>query len=52
MIVTTTRHGRTRKDTRYLLAHLGRKDGQQTRVVQVAAPVETAAEALALQLRF
>lgn len=46
MILTTTRHGRTRRDTRYLLAHLGRQDGQRSRVVHVGAPVATAPEAL------
>lgn len=47
MIVTTTRHGRTRRDTRFLLAHLARQDGQKSSVVDVAAPVRTAGEALA-----
>lgn len=46
MIVTTTRHGRTRRDSRCLLAHLSREDGQRSRVVHVAAPVATAPEAL------
>lgn len=46
MILTTTRHGRTRRDTRYLLAHLSRQVGQRSRVVYVAAPVATAPEAL------
>lgn len=39
MIVTTTRHGRTRRDARYLLAHLSRQDVQRSRVVHVGAPV-------------
>lgn len=39
MIVTTTRHGRTRRDARYLLAHLSRRDVQRSRVVHVGAPV-------------
>ncbi|TPK65522.1 hypothetical protein FJ546_10035 [Mesorhizobium sp. B2-4-19] len=46
MIITTTRHGRTSKDVRYLLAHLSKQDGQRSRVVSVAAPVDTASEAL------
>lgn len=46
MIVTTTRHGRTRRDTRYLLAHLSRQTDQRARVVSIAAPVATASEAL------
>lgn len=46
MILTTTRHGRTRRDTRYLLAHLSRQTGQRARVVSLAAPVATASEAL------
>lgn len=46
MIVTTTRHGRTQRDTRYLLAHLSKEQGQRSRVVRLAAPVETAAAAL------
>lgn len=47
MILTTTRHGRTGRDTRYLLAHLAKQDGQHSRVVTVAAPVAMATEALA-----
>lgn len=47
MIVTTTRHGRTRRDTRSLLAHLSSQRGQVSRVVHVAAPVAGAADALA-----
>lgn len=46
MILTTVRHGRNRRDTRYLLAHLSRQDGQRSRVVHVAAPVASAPEAL------
>lgn len=46
MIITTTRHGRTRRDTRYLLAHLGRQVDQHARVVRVGAPVATTPEAL------
>lgn len=46
MIVTTKRHGRTRRDTRSLLAHLSRQDGQRSRAIHVAAPVTTAPEAL------
>lgn len=47
MIVTTVRHGRTARDTRYLLAHLSKEQGQRSRVVHVAAPTATAPEALA-----
>lgn len=39
MIVTTIRHGRTRRDTLNLLAHLSRQEGQQSRVVSLAVPV-------------
>lgn len=46
MIVTTTRHGRTKRDTRYLLAHLSKEQGQRSRVVHIAAPTATAPEAL------
>lgn len=46
MIITTTRHGRTRRDTRYLLAHLSRQTDQRARVVSIAAPVAAASEAL------
>lgn len=46
MILTTTRHGRTRRDARYLFAHLSRQEAQRSRVVHVAAPVTTAPEAL------
>lgn len=47
MIVTTTRHGRTARDARYLLSHLSRQDGQTSRVVAIAAPVISEADALA-----
>lgn len=46
MIVTTTRHGRTARDARCLLAHLSKQDGQRSRVVTIAAPVQSASEAL------
>lgn len=46
MILTTIRHGRTKRDTRYLLAHLSRQEAQRSRVVHVAAPVTTAPEAM------
>lgn len=46
MIITTTRHGRTAKDTKYLLAHLSRQDGQMSCVTHIAAPVSTEADAL------
>ncbi|TGS40707.1 hypothetical protein EN824_21095 [Mesorhizobium sp. M8A.F.Ca.ET.181.01.1.1] len=46
MIVTTVRHGRTARDTQYLLAHLSKEQGQRSRVVHVAAPTGTAPEAL------
>lgn len=47
MIVTTTRHGRTARDTKFLLAHLSKQDGQVSHVVHIGAPVSTEAEALA-----
>lgn len=46
MILTTTRHGRTRRDCRHLLAHLSSEKGQRSCVIEVAAPVRTADEAL------
>ncbi|MDX8480785.1 hypothetical protein RFN28_20290 [Mesorhizobium sp. VK24D] len=39
--MTTVRDGRTRRDTRYLLAHLSRQDNQRSRVIEIAAPVVT-----------
>lgn len=46
MIVTTTRHGRSARDARYLLSHLSQKDGQISRVVTIAAPVFSEVDAL------
>jgi hypothetical protein len=47
MIITTTRHGRTARDAKFLLAHLSRQDGQVSRVAHIRAPVFTETEALA-----
>jgi hypothetical protein len=46
MILTTTRHGRSARDTRYLLAHLSGEDRQRSRVIEIAAPAASAADAL------
>ena len=46
MIITTTRHGRSRADTRALLSHLTKEGDQKSRVIAIGnAPVRTAADA-------
>lgn len=48
MIITTTRHGRTRRDTRKLIAHLRKEVGQVSRVAAIGnVPLSDADAAMA-----
>jgi hypothetical protein len=47
MIITSTRHGRTRRDTRQLLAHLSKQMGQEARVSRIGnVPLSNADDAV------